>query len=240
MNMYQQRRQIPWRRRTPFKKRPQFRRYPYQRFQRYQVQRPLRSSKYFRFMESPVGASSAGQVRLLTSYPMGNSEFQRTTNSTLTYSVYLRIASAMHVDILGVPQELFVHHWFVTDRTPGDAYPTVGDIFEGASPWLYHVKHDLKRRFIVQKKMTQRLFSVGKQTQGSQIGPPAHAVDGLTTMWKPRIVTNWKNNATGVLADIETGALLWICVVSSSLPAQTVDWTRVNVYVDFTMYFHCN
>jgi len=190
-------------------------------------------------MESPVEVTSAGQVRLLTSYPMGNSEFQRTSNSTNTYAVYLRIASAMHADILVAPQELYVHHWFITDKTPGAAYPKVEDIFEGVSPWLYHVKHDLKRRFLVKKKMIQRVFSVGTQTATTQLGPPAHAVDGLTTMWKPKVITNWKNNATGVLSDIETGALLWICVVSSSLPGQTAPWTRVNVYVDFTMYFNC-
>lgn len=212
-----------------------------QRYQRQYIQRPIGRppSKYFRFTESPLMVNSDGQVRLLTSYPMGNSEYQRSSNSTLTYGVYIRLASAINGEILTIPQELYVHHWFVTDKTPGNAYPTAGDIFEGASPWLYHVKHDLKRRFMVKKRMTQRIFSVGAQSQTTLIGPAAHAVDGLTTMWKTRVRTNWKNNATGVLADIETGALLWVCVVSSSLPAQTIGWTRVNVYADCTLYFHC-
>lgn len=186
-----------------------------------------------------MAVTSDGQVRLLTSYPLGNSEFQRYSNTTQTYNIYIRMAASMHAEIVAVPQELYVHHWFVKDKTPGAAYPTATDVFEGASPWLYHVKHDLKRRFSVKKKLLQKVWSVGAINQYSQIGPAAHAVDGMSTMWKTRIVTNWKNNATGVLSDIETGALLWICVISSSLPAQDVKWTRVNVYADCTLYFTC-
>lgn len=200
---------------------------------------PPALSKYFRFTESPVAVSSIGTVRLLTAYPMGTSEYQRSSNTTRTYNIYIRLAASMHIEIVKIPQELYVHHWFITDNSPGDAYPTVNDLFEGASPWLFHIKHDLKRRFQVKKKMRQRLFSTGDTSQETAIGPAAHCVDGKTTMWKSSVITNWKNNATGVLADIERGALLWVCVVSSSLPGQSVGWTRVNVYADFTLYFKC-
>lgn len=193
--------------------------------------------KYLRLTASPVGVTSTGHVALMTGYPMGNSEYQRSTNSTLTYGMYCRFAFQIYPSIITPSQELIVHNWFIRDMAPSDAYPSVTDIFQGASPWVYSVQHDLKRRYIVMKEFKVTLYSTGAVSSVTSIGPAAHCVGGKKFFWKPNITTHWKNNATATLGDIESGAMLWVSIVSSGVPGQSEQWTKINVYYDHSLYF---
>ncbi|PON70636.1 Geminivirus MSV 27Kd coat protein [Parasponia andersonii] len=127
----------------------------------------------------------------------------------------------MDSSLLQHSQELYVHHYVVLDQQPDGTVPTMGTIFQGVSPWLYSVQHDIKRRFIIKRRWTQRLTLEGSVSNVMSIGPSAHAVDALEYFDRGiNVRTDWKNNTTGQYRDVEKGALLWIGVVSSSIPDQ--------------------
>jgi hypothetical protein len=175
---------------------------------------------------------------MLTAYPQGSGEYNRDTNTTFTYAIYFRCAVKAHTEVLTSVQELYAHHWLVWDKAPSATLGGITDVFAGDTPWLYHIKHDMKKRFSVKRYFKQRVTTTGGSTATTR-GPPCHGVDGFKKMIKCKFVTSWKNNPTGSIGDVESGALIWLTCVSSGTPNQTAELTRLSYYWDHTMYFDC-
>ncbi|PON70630.1 Geminivirus AR1/BR1 coat protein, partial [Parasponia andersonii] len=76
--------------------------------------------------------------------------------------------------------------------------PSISDIFQGSSPWLFAINHDNKHRFILKRKWNQRLTTVGAVTNVSTIGQSAHAIDTFEHFDKSfNLRTDWNNSASG-------------------------------------------
>ncbi|QKI28967.1 Cap [Pittosporum tobira CRESS virus] len=166
----------------------------------------------------------------------------RSSNKTHIYALTIRMVCEMNNSSMFPPQELICHHFLVYDKMPmvkPDQYPLAPDIFEGISPYLYHVKHDQKHRFKVLKKWRQKVYSTGHVTDTSE-AVPSHCNDGKYFYMKNlKVYTNWKNSSGGGLADIESGALYYIGVTTSGTAGQGSERMKVNVYYDNTVYFRC-
>ncbi|PON37615.1 Geminivirus MSV 27Kd coat protein [Parasponia andersonii] len=144
----------------------------------------------------------------------------------------------MDGSLLSHHQELFVHQFIILDQQPDETLPSREVIFQGVSPWLYNVQHDAKCHFIVKRRWTQRLTSVGEVTSVTSKGPTAYAVDSFEYFDRGiNIRSDRKNNTSGQYADLEKGALLWVGIVTSSIPNQTQQYMKVNYYYDHTLYF---
>lgn len=176
-------------------------------------------------------------------FPMGTGQTSRLTNRTAVTGIMVRVASAVMANLVTATlQELVIHNWFILDRAPtGNDIPGPSIIFDGVSPWNYSVEHDRKKRFSVLKKWRERLTTGGTWTANSSCQVLPRAVSGKSFMWRPKkpVVTYWKNNATANYSDVESNALLWVMIVSSSIPQQTAANCTCNIYYDNTVYFKC-
>ncbi|PON70634.1 Geminivirus AR1/BR1 coat protein [Parasponia andersonii] len=104
------------------------------------------ASKDLRMTASPISLDSSGHISHLNKYPQGTSKYQRSSNMT---AIKFRFAIEVDSNLLLTAQELYVHHFVVIDYNPMVGSPSISDIFQGSSPWLFAINHDNKHMFIV-------------------------------------------------------------------------------------------
>jgi hypothetical protein len=237
-------RKYPSQRRT-YKKYPYKKRRYSQKGRRTPNQAVLRRKKniptrFCRFRANPITGldGRTGHCVLINGFPQGTQEFARRTNYTYTYSIYLRTVVEFNETLFrDKPLELYAHHWLIYDKAPTSNQPSVGDIMDGQFPWMCQVKHDLKHRFQIIYGWRQRVYSTGIQTQNTRSGPAPHGIDGFKKFKKLKVYTHWKDNTTGTVGDVESGALYWACIMSSGDVTEKLEDMKADVYADYTMYF---
>ncbi|AFD63064.1 coat protein [Chickpea yellows virus] len=184
--------------------------------------------------------SPGGSVYLINTYPQGANDNCRHTNSTLTYKLMTKNTVFLDANFWPYVCKIPVVFWLVYDKSPGASVPNTGDIFDGTSifknnPSVWTVSRAVCHRFVVKKTWTVILEANGvdptKKVSASYYGP------GPCNQWKSSnkffkrlgVSTEWKNSASGDVADIKEGALYIVCA-----PSQGFD-IYVNGY--FRVYF---
>ncbi|AIW42775.1 capsid protein [Chickpea yellow dwarf virus] len=182
---------------------------------------------------------SGGGTAHFTMYPQGSNENCRHSNQTNTYKMAIKCWVALDPTFYKKVACVPVHFWLVYDKDPGNTLPGCSTIFDTLYqdyPGTWTVSRNVSRRFVVKKHWHIILASNGTNPTQDQ-DPAKYAGPGPVFQWKHMnkffkrlgVRTDWKNSATGEVADIKSGALYLVCAPSGG--------AVVRVGGRFRMYF---
>lgn len=185
-----------------------------------------------------VTFNPGGASYLFTNYAQGANENCRHTNKTVTYKMSLRYWVALEGTFVAYVRKYPVHFWLVYDKNPGTSVATPSTIFDSLyqdQPETWTVTRNVCHRFVVKKHWKCMLESNGidpsKQQSGSYYGPgPCNTWREVNKFFKRLgVSTEWKNSATGDVADIKEGALYFVVAPGNG--------ATIRVGGRFRMYF---
>lgn len=187
---------------------------------------------------SGVQVIAPGSTYLLTNFPRGSSEDQRHTGETLAY----KLAIDLEIQVVSA-QHKYANRsthcmWLVYDAQPTGIMPGTNDIFDFVEgfqylPHIWKVKRDLCHRFIVKRRWMINLETNGANYATDYSTRPVVAPKYRCTFHKfvkrLGVRTEWKNSDTGVISDIQRGALYFIMAPGNNV--------TLNARGYFRMYF---
>ena len=171
----------------------------------------------------------------MTTFPTGPAEYQRHTNTTITYKLLIKMRMWTDSSQWNRCIKYKMYWWLVYDASPGDRVPVTDFIFDrmkAHSPGLWMIKRELCHRFVVKKKWSivltiARCDLTKAKTAGKT--PVMGFVDQSMFFKKLGVKTEWKNSTGGDIGDLKTGALYIVGALSYDF--------KVNCNAKFRVYF---
>ncbi|AGT45471.1 capsid protein [Chickpea chlorosis virus] len=185
-----------------------------------------------------VTFSPGGGMFLMNTYPQGANENCRHTNRTITYKMAIKCWVCLDGSMVNRVARFPVFFWLVYDKNPGDALPGASAIFDSFyqdQPGTWTVTRNVCHRFVVKKTWSVMLEANGidpsQKQSSSYYGPgPCRSWCHMVKFFKRLgVSTEWKNSATGDVADIKEGALYIVCAPAGG--------ATIKVGGRFRMYF---
>ena len=92
----------------------------------------------------------------MTAFPTGPSEYQRHTNTTITYKLLIKMRMWTDSSQWNMCMKYKMYWWLVYDASPGDRVPVTDFIFDrmkAHSPGLWMIKRGIMSSFCCKKEV---------------------------------------------------------------------------------------
>ena len=143
----------------------------------------------------------------MSAFPTGPTEYQRHTNTTITYKLLSKMRMWTDSKYWGRCMKYKMYWWLIYDSARTYRVPVTDAIFDrmkASCPGIWLIKREMCHRFVVKKKWSTVLTVAGVDFTKDETGgktPSMGFVDQSKFFKKLGVRTEWKNTTRGDIGE---------------------------------------